>query len=145
MKIKVIEDDGLPGKIFYYPEEYAFETKPRPPFWTSVLVDTLEILLDIDGRVTGVGGYFPHTRWKSAEFDLPESRCGGVVCEKFATFDSRIPVRIASDWEIRFDKKKGWIRFGNAIKLCEHIEVVSGFIMSIGNNTLCGIWINLKP
>jgi len=141
MKFTVIQDDKLSGRIVYSPDEYAFSTEPRPPFWNSVLVDNLEIILDIDGRVTGVWGLCPHTCWESCALILPESKCGGVICEKFPTFDSRIPVGFASNWKISFDKRKGWIRIGNAYEKCEHIEILAGLVLAINSCVLHSIWI----
>ncbi|MCL1920732.1 MAG: hypothetical protein FWG50_06595 [Kiritimatiellaeota bacterium] len=143
MTFTIINDGILPGKISYSREEYAFSTEPYPPFWNSVLVDNLEILLDIDGRVTGVCGLCPHTCWKISELVLPESNHGGVICEKFPTFDSRIPVGIASNWNVYFDPSNGWTRIGDVGENCENIEVVAGLVMSIGHCVLQSIWINI--
>ena len=143
MNFTPIDDDKLSGEILYIPDEYAFQTEPRPPFWNSVLVDNLELILDIDGRITGIWGLCPHTRWKSAHLVLPKSRYGGVICEKFATFDSRIPVRIASNWQISFDRKKGWICIGDVHEKCDHIEVVAGLVIAIDNQALHSIWIDV--
>ena len=141
MNLTITNDDKLSGKITYFPNEFSFQTEPRPSFWTSVLVDSLEIMLDSDGRITGVWGFCPHTCWKSSNLVLPESRYGGVMCEKFPTFDSRIPVCIANNWEIYCDSFQGWIRIGNAYERCQHIEVVSGLVLAIDCCVLRNVWI----
>jgi len=141
MNFQIINDDKFSWKISYSPDEYAFSTDPYPPFWNSVLIDYLEILLDIEGRITGIWGLCPHTCWKISDLILPKSRCGGVICEKFTTFESRIPIRIANNWPIYFDNNKGWVCIGNPCDECEHIEVVSGLVLSINNNVLYNIWI----
>ena len=144
MNLTIIDDDKLSGQIFYFSDEYAFETKPRPPFWNSVLIDNLELILDVDGRVTGVWGLCPHSCWKQNKFTLPKYRCGGVIFEKFSSFESRIPISIAINWEVQYDNQKKWIYIGKSNHFCEHIEVLSGLILSIENNFLRSIWIRIN-
>ena len=134
----------LQGRATYLPEEYAFQTVPKPPFWNSLLLDTLEITLDIDRRVTGIWGYCPHTSWTDKQFEIPPYRAGGVFCDDFQSFQKRLPVDVDNQcWSVFINRKNGWIRIGESNEDCELVEVISGLVMAIDARSLCNVWIRV--
>jgi len=144
MKFNIIKDKMLSGNIFYYPDDYAFGTNPYPPFWNSVLVDNLEIMLDIEGRITGVWGYCPQTCWKKNKLYLPFFVNGGIICDKFHEYDTHIPTRIAKNWNVFYDQDINWIRIGTENAKFDNIQVLSGLIFSLYKNNLKSVWIKLQ-
>ena len=135
----------LEGSVAYLPDDYAFQTIPHPPSWNSVLVNTLEITLDVNKRVTGVWGFCPKEGWTSKRFDIPEHRVGGVFCETFPTFQSHIPTNVDDrDWKAFFDRDKGWVCIGDFDTGCECVAVIPGVLLSIGNRMLRSVLIKVK-
>ena len=134
----------LAGSVAYLPDDYAFQTVPHPPFWNSVLVNTLEITLDVNKRVTGVWGFCPQEGWTSKRLAIPEHHIGGVFCEEFSTFQSHIPINVDDrDWKAFVDRDKGWVCIGDFNAGCECVAVLPGLMLSIYDRILRSVWINL--
>ena len=137
---------SLSGRVVYVPEDYAFQTIPSPPYWNSILLNTLELTLDITRRITGVGGYCPHTGWANKRLDIPLPRTGGVICDEFPSFQKRLPMSVDNRaWNVAVDREKGWVCIGDAHVQYECVEVFSGFLMAVDNRVLRSVWICKNP
>lgn len=139
----------LTGELVYVQEDHAFQTIPTPPMWNSVTVNTFEVFLDIQGVVTGGGGYCPHQGWKKKALTIPDYVPGRVKCHGFPSFDKQIPRNVDdATWGVYYDSVQRWICFGHSSEEtkeeCSHIEVLKGFVLGFDKKGMMKtIWIEM--
>ena len=143
------------GELVYVPEDYAFNFfSERPDIClsaiTSVVIDTLQLPIDIQGQILYVWGYWPHTSWQHANISPPSFQ----ECSLFAELETDdivpgISKRISGTekWETFFNPDTNWICIGspeisiNAVA----IKFASGCLAVLVNNYLEAIWLHPKP
>jgi hypothetical protein len=133
------------GKVIYLSTDHAFQTTPSPPFWSSLEVNTLELVLDVTGRVTGVWGYCPRSSWKQTKLLLPKASVGSVICTGFPNFQDRISRAINNNpWEVCVDNTLGWVCIGKSNANSAYFEVLNGFFMGIKDSVLQSFWLKIE-
>lgn len=133
--------------LVYRADEYSFDVEPYLGWsFTSLLVNTVQLEIDHEGRIGYVWGYCPlvtHTLTKEfPKCSQPHSLI--AMLERPPVPGSGQRINQDEDWPIHINKKKGWVCIGDA-KVCnkELIEFAPNCVASLVNRELKGLW--LKP
>ncbi|MEA5616699.1 hypothetical protein VB711_02430 [Cronbergia sp. UHCC 0137] len=134
------------GELLYVLEDYAFNfLPPSKSGITSVVIDTLQIVIDEYGRVVEVFGYCPYFDWKCDDIAPPNYLQGCL----FVELDNIIPgvsERLAEygEWRVSFNSTTGWVCVGetNYSPAAIAVEFVSSILAVVEGDSLKAIWLH---
>ena len=134
------------GNLLYIEEDYSFIFSPSPKSCiTSVVIDTLELMIDRIGYVLEVRGYCPYFDWKKTNISPPNYIQGSLIVE----LDEIIPgvsERLAGygEWNIFVNPKNGWLCVGEDkySSASVAVEFASSSVAVLEKELLKAIWLH---
>jgi hypothetical protein len=132
-------------ELIYRPEEYSFDSVPRPvDCVSSVLVNDLELELSDEGAVICVTGLCPHPGWQVRHLKSPAaSRRTLFVAEENWTPGISKRLTGIQEWPMFVDYDAGCICVGKSDLLVGGVEFAPGSIAVLESQKLVAIW--LRP
>ena len=134
------------GTLVYRPNDYSFAVEPVPDGGgRSVLIDDLSLEIDKTGRVITVWGMCPHTRWKVAVLNPPQSDLREVFFISDSPLTDGASVRFNKPWwPVSVDSRSGWVCIAGGATPSSSVEVLPGVILDLTKDRqLSSLW--LRP
>jgi hypothetical protein len=136
------------GRLSYVPSDYAFcfEADVRPAAYSSVQVNSLQLVLDHDGVLLYPRGYCPLIEYKETDSVPPESNRRATLA---ANMEADLVPGVAytlggpTDWPIWINKRSGWVCLGDP-RASDHfqaVEFATGAIAVISGTELISVWL----
>lgn len=151
-KFKLRSDYSLPcqkGELLYLKDEYSifFVENKHINALTSLVINTLEIMVAEEGVLSRVQGYFPILSWKNRSLPIFQSQEASIyVDDKSFNIEKNIGIgqSISKEWPIYYDENTGFIFIGKNIdQALDCVEFCTGCYLSICDGYINGLW--LKP
>jgi hypothetical protein len=136
--------------IVYRPDEYSFATiGETTPGFTSLLVDDLQLEVDAEGRVVGVWGMCPHTRWQRAVVAPPPAQPGIIRHQSASELLSGVSRSLfprPKDYFLVFaDPASGWVHTDCGKDVARAVRIFEGAILGFDKQSeLAGLWLHPK-
>lgn len=132
--------------LIYRHDEFSFDVEPAPiGAFTSVLINTVSLELDVAGQVISVWGLCPYSRWKPANLKPSNARSGDVFCVTDAPLVRGVSLQMTDEcWPVFADASSGWVRVTGKSRASSSTEILPGIILDIDQRgQLSALW--LKP
>lgn len=129
----------------YIISDFSFITQnTTSEFFSSLLINNINIAFDADGVAFSIFGTSPFSRWQSGDFLVPQANSGSLIFRgKFTPGISYRVNPIDKYWKVIFNKKNGWLEIKDFYINCEFVKIFDGAIIGINCGNITGLW--LRP
>jgi hypothetical protein len=147
MMFKLCETESIQhGDLLYVEEDYSFVFSPSSrSSVTSIVIDTLQLMIDKDGLILEVRGYCPYFNWTKIDISPPSYIQGSLAVQ----LDEIIPgvseqLVSGKEWPVSVNSKNSWICVGETLIEGDvmAVEFASGCVAVLLEEQIKAIWLH---